>query len=491
MHACIHAYMHTCIHAYIHTCIHAYIHTYIYIYTCIHAYMHTHINIHIHVHVHLHIHIHVHIHIHIHLHIHIHIHTYKYIYIHIGIYLYSYIFLYTYIRTYKHTCIHTYKYIYIHLCIYTYTHIYIYIYIHTYKHTYIHACMHTYIHTYVHTYIYTYIYVADYTVRSFLCWGLSSSMKSESLLVNQNDGMPESWGHQTCQWYRVESRSVVAMASLGLEPAWKNIKEGDQVDFLAELIIRDNTKRKHLVLSAVHRTFLTAAGSFKDDTVAVTILGGTIKMGKSGFHVGTASHFWEHSIPSSNSMKDGIEVCAGIGALGEGMMANGIKVHVANDIRESFTSLMQFQGFEATVTGDVGNHAVWAEIHAKHPTPAVLGAGFPCQPWSRLGDQKRSSDARALTLKSVILRCSFFLRCHTILLECVTEARKDKDVLKQLKEWCQVTKYNAREVILDLNQIWCTNRKRWWCLLTFPGSSPPALEPFPNLPDLITVGHPA
>jgi site-specific DNA-cytosine methylase len=111
-------------------------------------------------------------------------------------------------------------------------------------------------------------------------------------------------------------------------------------------------------------------------------------MGKSGFHVDTPAHYLEHSIPSSNSMKDGIEVCAGIGALGEGMTANGIKVHVANDIRESFTSLMRFQGFETTVTGDVGSHAVWAEIHAAHPTRAVLGAGFPCQPWSRLGDQK-------------------------------------------------------------------------------------------------------
>ena len=148
---------------------------------------------------------------------------------------------------------------------------------------------------------------------------------------------------------------------------------------------------------------------------------------------------------------------------------------------------MRFQGFETTVTGDVGSHAVWAEIHAAHPTRAVLGAGFPCQPWSRLGDQKKSTDVRALTLKSV-LRCSFFLRCHTILLECVTEARKDKDGLKQLTEWCLITKYNARDIILDLNQIWCTNRKHWWCLLTFPGSSPPALEPFPNLPALVTVG---
>jgi hypothetical protein len=44
----------------------------------------------------------------------------------------------------------------------------------------------------------------------------------------------------------------VAMADLGFEPNWKHIHEGEEVDFFAELIIRDDSNRKHLVLSAVH-----------------------------------------------------------------------------------------------------------------------------------------------------------------------------------------------------------------------------------------------
>eukprot|EP00435_Cladocopium_sp_Y103_P021646 s885_g5.t1 len=260
-----------------------------------------------------------------------------------------------------------------------------------------------------------------------------------------------------------------------------------EVDFLADVVIRDPSNQKHLLLSAVQKTFLTYAGDIKENTVAITILGGTITKGRSGFHIEHPAYSLQHGLPSVGDLKNGIEVCAGIGALGEGFKANGIQIKVANDIRGSFSMLMNHQGFDPTVTGDIGSHAVLFEIHSKHDAPAAMGAGFPCQPWSKMGDQRASNDKRAGTLKS-ILRAAFFLRSHTVLLECVTEARKDKMVLKQLKQWCQTTKFNAREVTLDLNQIWCTNRKRWWCLLTFPGSSPPNLEPFPKFPSLIKVG---
>ena len=119
------------------------------------------------------------------------------------------------------------------------------------------------------------------------------------------------------------------------------------------------------------------------------MLDGFLTSGKSGFHVVNAGFILEHAIPSSGHLRDGIEVCAGIGALGEGLRANGIQIQVTNDIRDKFTMLMQHQGFQSTVTGDVGSHAVLFEIHSKHPTPAMMGAGFPCQPWSQMGDQRK------------------------------------------------------------------------------------------------------
>ena len=276
-------------------------------------------------------------------------------------------------------------------------------------------------------------------------------------------------------------------SDLGLEPTWSKCREGDVVDFLAEVIIRDPLDQKHLLLSAAHRTFVTAQCVINQGTVSLTILGGTVSHGKSGFHIKDVAHVMEHVIPSTDTLRHGIEVCAGIRALGEGMEANGFQIKVANDIREKFTQFMNHQGFPTTVTGDIGSHEVLMQIHECHAAPTALAAGFPCQPWSKLGDHRGSCDARAGTLRS-ILRAAYFLRCHTALLECVTGAREDKKVLQQLKQWCSITKFNAREVTLDLNQIWCAHRRRWWCLLAFPGSTPPQLEPFPTLSEIVKIG---
>lgn len=44
---------------------------------------------------------------------------------------------------------------------------------------------------------------------------------------------------------------------LELEPSWKSCQEGTRADFIADLIIKDPENKKHLVLTAVHKTFLT------------------------------------------------------------------------------------------------------------------------------------------------------------------------------------------------------------------------------------------
>ena len=210
-------------------------------------------------------------------------------------------------------------------------------------------------------------------------------------------------------------------------------------------------------------------------------------MGKSGIHIIDPTVALQHRIPDSDSFISGIEVCSGIGALGEGFAANGIEVRVRNGLRHKFPEFLHHQGFHHTVTGDVGSHEDLNATHEKHQTPSALGAGFPCQPWSKLGDRRQSKDARAGTSRA-ILRAAFFLRCDTLLLECVPVARQDKDVLKQLREWCRITRFNAGEVTLDLSQVWAAHRLRWWCLLTFPGSTPPQLEPFPRFSAVINIG---
>ena len=53
-----------------------------------------------------------------------------------------------------------------------------------------------------------------------------------------------------------------------------------------------------------------------------------------------------------------------------------------------------------------------------------MTSGFNCQPWSKLGDGKRSHDERAQSLIHTLHAC-FFLQAHTLVLECVEGAGQE------------------------------------------------------------------
>eukprot|EP00438_Fugacium_kawagutii_P002895 Skav223706 [mRNA] locus=scaffold2379:65847:70727:+ [translate_table: standard] len=193
-----------------------------------------------------------------------------------------------------------------------------------------------------------------------------------------------------------------------------------------------------------------------------------------------------HRTPDRKCLTNAIELCSGIGALGEGVEHNGYVIKVRNDLRAPYSAFLQRQGFDTTVVGDVGSNHVIAKIHEHCPDSALHTAGFPCQPWSRMGDQQRTLDSRGRTLHA-ILRTAFMLRAHTLLLECVTQAREDPEIMKLIYRWCKCTGYNAREKCLELSTLWPSRRSRWWVVLSFAGSTPADLEPMPVIQDHICV----
>lgn len=269
-------------------------------------------------------------------------------------------------------------------------------------------------------------------------------------------------------------------ASLGLEPQWLTTPNGARVDVLAQVVIWDSAGQKHLIRSAIEGKFLTLTADLEANTAAVTILQGIVSSGHHGLHITAVNHqVMSHFTPTQASLDHAIEVCCGISALGEGLTMNGMEVKVRNDLRKKFTDLLTHQGFQAAVQGDIGFHNTLLAIHKEHGDPTWITAGFPCQPWSRLGDRQASNDGRAHTLIA-ILRCAFFLRAHSLLLECVCEARQDRKVKEVICAFCKMTRYNVREIELKLQDTWPSRRDRWWVLITFAGSKIPTLEPMPK-----------
>eukprot|EP00435_Cladocopium_sp_Y103_P019646 s10_g4.t1 len=139
------------------------------------------------------------------------------------------------------------------------------------------------------------------------------------------------------------------------------------------------------------------------------------------------------------------------------------------------------QGQCHVVQGDIGNSAVIAGLHSAFPHPSLGTAGFSCQPWSCLGDGAKTHDNNRASCLPKVLAASYWLKCHSILLECVDEAGADDEVQKMLTQFCAITQYKATQVNLRLEDLMPTRRNRWWCLLVNPTLSAVTLRTLPKL----------
>eukprot|EP00435_Cladocopium_sp_Y103_P018548 s365_g4.t1 len=180
----------------------------------------------------------------------------------------------------------------------------------------------------------------------------------------------------------------------------------------------------------------------------------------------------------------------GIGMMGEGVKACGLSVCAANDISSSFCQFQVRQGQQNVIQGDIGCPEVIAGVHAAHPRPSLITAGFSCQPWSQLGDGGQSNDPRSNCLVKV-LEMAFWLRAFSVLLECVEAAGRDPEVQAVIRHFCSLMGFRQAQTDLHLGSIMPAKRSRWWCLLT-RGDIPdirlrplPVVQPPPVLGDLL------
>ena len=147
------------------------------------------------------------------------------------------------------------------------------------------------------------------------------------------------------------------------------------------------------------------------------------------------------------------------------------------------------QGQKSVVVGDVGDPAIVATLHSACQSPALVSGGFSCQPWSALGDKRKSGDPRSGSLVK-LLRLAFWLRAHSVILECVSEAGEDQEVQNIIARFCKLTGFNQPQAVLHLESIVPARRTRWWCMLSnasVPGfciCPLPKMHPAPNVGDI-------
>ena len=271
------------------------------------------------------------------------------------------------------------------------------------------------------------------------------------------------------------------MASLRLEPVWDALAVDDVVNTLVEPIIIDPLGKKNLVVSAIHRRILLVEG-FLGSGIAYSLLNAKVICTAKGIRLAVCSKYvLVHQTPSHDAIQHVIEACAGFGCMGTGLDSCNMQVKASNELRPELTAFQVRQGRQAPVTGDIGEVDTWVRLHHLHPGSAMLIAGFACQPWSKLGDQNRQTDRRSDTLPAV-LEAAFFLRCHSLMLECVPEAGRDPYVQSLVGQFCRATHFRTDAIDLHLEHLLPARRHRWWCLMVSPAFPIPALRVLPRLP---------
>eukprot|EP00438_Fugacium_kawagutii_P005236 Skav217104 [mRNA] locus=scaffold139:119576:126011:+ [translate_table: standard] len=279
-----------------------------------------------------------------------------------------------------------------------------------------------------------------------------------------------------------------------LEPRRADIGDGSVIDIVGVVIIYDPTGMRHLLKSAVHGCFFTAAiqGNVAR-AKGYTLLSAQVTMTGNRLHVlATHSNVLVHQQPDYDKLSSVMETCTGMGFLGQGLISAGMDVKVQNELRQPFCDHLRLHAGTSVIQGDIGDPETLKSMFAAHPHGATLAAGFSCQPWSRLGDGKGAGDERAATLPNV-LKAAHLLQSHSLILECVVAAGCDKWVKEQIGAFCQQIGFHMAEQTLQLRALLPAIRERWWCILRapiFPRTWIPAL-PCLSTPPVISDMLPA
>ena len=172
------------------------------------------------------------------------------------------------------------------------------------------------------------------------------------------------------------------------------------------------------------------------------------------------------------------EVCTGIGGTSWGALGAGFKPLVACDVSPLACDLLRLNQFPKVICGSIADLEVHQNIHVSlEGTNGGLLAGFPCQPFSRLGSNLQFKDPRADTFFKV-LDLSVRLQVPWILLECVSAAGDSPIVRSTLDLYAEMRDFHWTSAILHLDRAWPAYRTRWWAFLVHKSLPLPDLRDF-------------
>ena len=197
---------------------------------------------------------------------------------------------------------------------------------------------------------------------------------------------------------------------------------------------------------------------------------------------------WHHIPPTHPSqVLKLMEICSGMAGTSLGARAAGLTPLVACDKSALACQLLEMNQHPCVVHGDIADDSTKEALHAAlDGQRGGLIGGFPCQPFSRLGNARCFQDERSTTFYKV-MDVAMLTQASWVLLECVKPAGRTTEVPSILQHFADLMGFHWCQVDLHQHRTWPAHRARWWALLIPRSMVLPALRDLPLLPEWQTL----
>jgi hypothetical protein len=182
------------------------------------------------------------------------------------------------------------------------------------------------------------------------------------------------------------------------------------------------------------------------------------------------------------------DVCSGMGGFSLGSHPVGVETTAFLDTNPLACAVLRCNFTTPVIQGSIDDIQCIKKLHAMKPSAFTqLTGGFPCQPFSKQGDQRGLKDCRGQVLQA-ILRGSWLLQVDSVLLECVDNVLHFDDIQQMLDMHAKMAGMNISKIVFDLQAQWPVRRSRFWCLLNKNSIPKLSLCPWPQSSDRQTLG---
>ena len=273
-------------------------------------------------------------------------------------------------------------------------------------------------------------------------------------------------------------------------PCIRALVGGERISCVASMVTFDGSTVNHLMSTVIGKELFSFSGAVPQGRLTYSLLNVRVArpMPRPLLVADQDSYILHHDACSWDSVREVVELCAGYGGLGQGLLSTGFSPQVCCDVNPLMIGLYQSQMPIHSVCGDITELSTVAALWEKCPRSTTLSSGVSCQPYSVLGDGRSGLDPRSQSLPAT-LACAHYLRSVVVVIECVEPAQADTYVMHHIRTFCQKTGFHFSDVVLRLQHVWPCARNRWWCILSAPALGPIRLKSWPTLHDCTVIKH--